>query len=348
MRHRQNTQGPLAAGNSRSRRVLLQHAGRVGLTAGLLTLAGPLRHISAQPALTQASPPPDGSAPIRFRLGALTMTLVSDGVGTFPNPPHLLFANAPEDELARSLKEHQAPEPWTEWVSPFTPLLIEAGAQRILVDTGIGASIGPTAGKLTARLAAVDVDPEEITMVLLSHGHPDHIGGLTDLSGRRAFPNARHLMSRTEWALWSDPTRIKAHVPASDFRDLMLMVAATNLPAICSDIELFDAGDEVAPGIVAIAAPGHSPGHTVFSINSEDQRLYYGADTVLHPIHLEHPDWLTVFDTTPEPTVTTRHRVLSQIAAEGVLMTAYHIPSSGVGHVISDGDAWRWESATPR
>lgn len=97
-----------------------------------------------------------------------------------------------------------------------------------------------------------------------------------------------------------------------------------------------------------MAAPGHTPGHLVVEIASQGERLLYGADTVLHPIHLERPDWLTVFDTHAEPTVGTRRRILGMAAEAGVVMSGYHLPAPGLGRVVAEGEAWRWEPVASR
>jgi glyoxylase-like metal-dependent hydrolase (beta-lactamase superfamily II) len=326
-----------------SRRTLLRRTGAAGMATAAVAAIG-VRPILA--GARQASPVPGEAGSYRFAIGAVTATLVSDGTAAFPNPTGILFTNAPADALAAELREHGAPDPWPEWITPFTPLLIETGRQRVLIDTGFGGSVAPTAGRLPETLRAVGVPPEEIDLVVLSHGHPDHIGGATDGAGTPAFPNARYAMSRADWEFWTDEARVTAHVAPGDFRDLMLAFAATHLPPLRDRIDLLADGDEIVPGLRVIAAPGHTPGHLVIDVASGGERLLYGADTVLHPIHLEHPDWLTVFDTHPEPTTGTRGRILDLAAREDALMTAYHVPFPGLGRVVAEGEAWRWEAVT--
>lgn len=327
-----------------SRRTLLGQAGAGGVA--LATLGGMPAGIEAQATPLPGTQAPDESHVYRLTVGAIACTLVSDGTATFPNPPQLLFSNAPADALAAELREYGAPDPWPEWTTPFTPMLVENGGHRVLIDTGFGSSVSPMAGQLTASLKAAGVGAEEIDTVVLSHGHPDHIGGATDGAGNPAFPNARYVMARVDWDFWTDDAQIMEHVPDPGLQELMLGFAHTHLPPLGDRIELIELmedGAEIAPGVRAIAAPGHSPGHLILEITSGDERLLYGADTVLHPIHMEHPDWLTVFDIHPEPTTSTRRRILDLAVRDRVLMASYHFPFPGLGRVTPEGDVWRWE-----
>lgn len=331
-----------------SRRRLLRGVGGFG---AVLTVGGALHaatrgeaQFAGQSATPAASPVASGRTH-PFKVGAFDLLAVSDGTASFPDPTQILFAGAPVDEVANELRELGTPDPWTEWVTPFTPVLVQTGQERVLIDTGIGPAIGPTAGLLQNNLRTAGIAPESIDIVVLTHGHPDHIGGAVGVEGAPAFPNARYLMSRADWEFWTNVAEVEAHIPASDLRDLQLGVAMATLPALRDRIELIEDGAEIVPGVVAIAAPGHSPGHLVLEIGKGPDRLLYGADTVLHPLHLEHPDWLTVFDTHPEPTVSTRRRILDLAASDGLLMTAYHMPFPGLGRVEVSGDTWRWAPA---
>ena len=138
-----------------------------------------------------------------FKLGSFECIVVSDGFFTYPHPAQIFFVNASQEDLARVLREHGLdPEQWQEYVSPYPSLFINTGQHRVLVDTGAG-DMAPTTGNLMSHLHAEGIAPEDIDVVILTHGHPDHIGGNVDSEGKPAFPNARYVMWKAEWDFWT-------------------------------------------------------------------------------------------------------------------------------------------------
>jgi glyoxylase-like metal-dependent hydrolase (beta-lactamase superfamily II) len=281
-----------------------------------------------------------------FKLGAFGCIAVSDGTLTytppiFPPPTTLLFSNAPRADLERTLRQHNIePEHWAEWISPYICLLVNTGEHRVLVDTGAD-GLDQNTGKLLQNLQAEGISPEDIDMVILTHCHPDHIGGNTLDNGELAFPNARFAMWKDEWDFWTSKEaeeKLDEHV-----REVLLSVARKNLPPIQERLELIEREREILPGIHAIAAPGHTPGHMALVISSGGDQLLCISDVVLHPIHLEHPDWCAVVDFAPGQVAATRRRVLNRAAAEKALVLAFHFPFPGLGHIVQKGEAWQWQ-----
>ena len=281
----------------------------------------------------------------RFETGKIECMAVSDGTltygpPTFPPPTTLLFANAPRDRLEEVLLEHDLqPDQWAEWTSSYICLVVNTGDQLVLVDTGAG-PLAPTTGRLLQNLQAEGIAPTDIDVVILTHGHPDHIAGNTDAEGKLTFPNAQYVMWKDEWDFWTSEQleqRLDEHV-----REVLLRFARANLPPIQAKIDLFDREKEIVPGIRAVAAPGHTPGHMTLDISSEGAQLLCIADLVLHPLHLEHPEWNAVFDFFPEQTVATRRRLLDWAATRKALVLAFHFPFPGLGHVIQKGKGWQW------
>ena len=282
----------------------------------------------------------------RFKVGDFQCIAVSDGTHTyapptFPPPAIFLFTNAPREQLGQTLGEHNLdPEQWTEWVSPYICLVVNTGEHQVLVDTGAG-SLAPTTGKLVQNLKAVGITPEDIDTIIITHGHPDHIGGNTDTEGKPAFPNARYVMWQDEWDFWTSEqaeTKLDEHV-----RDVLLSYARKNLPPIQSRFHLVNRETEILPGIKAIAAAGHTPGHMALAVSSEGEQLLCVSDVVLHPIHLEQPEWYAAVDFDPKQVQATRRRILKRAAVEKALVLGFHFPFPGLGHVSQSGDTWRWQ-----
>jgi len=283
----------------------------------------------------------------RFKIGTFECMAVSDGTHTyapptFPPPAALLFANAPKEQLVEALRGHNLqPARWAEWVSPYICLVINTGEHLVLVDTGAG-GLAPSTGRLLQNLRAEGVAPEDIDMVILTHGHPDHTGGNTDAEGKLAFRRARYVMWKDEWDFWilgEAEARLDEHI-----RQVLLGFAQKNLPPIQDRLDLVDQEAEIAPGIRAVPAPGHTPGHMALAISSGGEQLLCISDVVLHPVHLEHPEWYAAVDFSPERVVSTRRRLLNKAAAEKTLVLAFHFPFPGVGHVVRKGDGWQWQS----
>lgn len=281
-----------------------------------------------------------------FKVGNIKCTAVSDGTltytpPTFPPPAALLFANAPKEHLEQVLREHDLQlEQWAEWISPYICLVVNTGEHQVLVDTGAD-GLSPNTGRLLHNLQAAGIAPQDIDMVILTHGHPDHIGGNTDVEGKPAFPNARYFMRKDEWDFWTSgeaALKLDEHV-----KEVLLGFAHKNLPPIQDRIDLVDHETEIVLGVRAVAAPGHTPGHMALAISSVGEQLLCISDAVLHPIHLEHPEWCAVVDSSPEQVVSTRHRLLNQAAAEKALVLAFHFPFPGLGHIIQKGQAWQWQ-----
>ena len=274
----------------------------------------------------------------RFKIGAFECIAVSDG--TFAYALDSFVANAPVERFEQELRNHNLPT--NEVISPYTCLLVNTGKNRLLVDTGAG--FAPTNGKLIDNLAAIGVAAADIDTIVLTHGHADHIGGASDSAGAPLFPNARYVMWQSEWEFWNQEHPDLAAMPVDDhLRHLLIDFAHAKLPPIRSQIELIDREIEIVPGIYAIPAPGHTPGHMALLISSGNQQLLHMADTVLHPILMEHPEWRPSFDLMPDQAAATKRGLLDRAAADQLLALAFHFPFPGLGRVLPKGDAWQWQ-----
>jgi len=284
-----------------------------------------------------ATPPAVKQTPgvYRYRIGALELTALYDGIWYRPITDTFI-RNAPFAEVESALADAFMPS--DRLATPFTTLIVNTGKKVILVDTGTGGQIAPSAGALRDNLAAAGFDPKAVDAIVISHFHPDHINGIKDRDNDIVFPNAEIMVPEAEWKFWMDDANLNS-APAD------LKLTFRNQRRIFSDIARrvtrFAPGAEVAPGIVTLAAPGHTPGHTVFALHSGDQSLLVLGDTAQHPaVFARHPDWQAAFDIDGSAAVATRKNLFDRAAADRMLVTGYHFPFPACGHLIKTASGY--------
>jgi glyoxylase-like metal-dependent hydrolase (beta-lactamase superfamily II) len=269
-----------------------------------------------------------------LRVGDITCTIIRDGTASYP--AELVFTGA-DDQLMRAGLGQRLSDT-DEVISHYDCALLETPTSRILIDTGLGllAEVnGTPAGRLLASLADAGYRPEDIDVVLLSHAHPDHIGGLLT-EGRPTFSRARHVMSSVEWYHWTAEASLAA------MPEMMAAPARALLPPLdaAGCVDLIDGDSEVVPGVHLLPAPGHTPGHCVVGVTSAGASLVLLADAIIDELQFSHPEWTSAFDQLPEQTVATRDRLLSDAAASGSHLMAYHIGAFGQVELTPTGYAW--------
>lgn len=285
-----------------------------------------------------------GDSIFRFSVGDFACAIVNDGTYTYHDLDKVMCENAPREQLAAALQEHGIElESWTEYVSPYPSLVVDTGTHRVLVDTGMGPRV-PTTDKLAANLAAADFPLASFDVVVLSHVHPDHVGGNLDQAGRVAYPNARFVLWGREWDFWCNEPDLSG-LRDDRFTPMMLDTARTYLPPIAPQVELLALEDrevEIVRGLTAVAAPGHTPGHLAVVVASGGEALLAVADAFLLPIHIAHPEWVAAVDLLVDETVATRRQLLQRAASEEMLVFAPHFPFPSLGHVAAQESGWRW------
>jgi len=265
------------------------------------------------------------------RLGDAVITAVNDGM--FEGMTALM-TNIEAADAEALLSSTFRPLPPRLTVNTF---LLTMGGKRILVDTGCAASFGPTVGAMLANLAAMGVAPETIATVLLTHGHPDHVNGLLDAAGAGVFPNAELLVSANEIAFWQDDA-IMAAAP-DDFKAYFAGARAA-FAAYAPRTRLIADG-EVLPGITAIPAYGHTPGHTAYMVQLGGESLLIWGDVVHIPgVQFARPGVGLVFDTDGPAAIATRGRLMDMAATDKLLVAGMHLDFPVFGHVVRQGTGY--------
>lgn len=274
-----------------------------------------------------------------FALGDFKCVSISDG--TQPIDAETLptfFAGASAVDLARALRKHKMPP--DHFDLQCSPLLIDTGDQRILIDSGGGSVFHSHLGKVIPGLAAARYQPSDIDIIVLTHGHLDHICGGVDGDGALVFPRAKQLMARGEWEYWTAETDAMA-MGEQFVEDVRF--AQECLRAMQAQIQLIEPGAEVAPGIRTIPTPGHTRDHLSVAVTSGGENLLCVADTMDLPIHIEQTTWHPAWDLQPDLGMRSRRMLLRRAAEENALIHAFHFPFPGVGAVRAAGDGWRFE-----
>lgn len=267
-----------------------------------------------------------------LRVGQFVVTTMMDA---FIQGELALITTINEDSVAELHAASHRPTPPKITLNAY---LIRSDDRTILVDTGLGVMAGDTTPLLQQNLATAGVVPEEIDTVLLTHVHPDHVGGLIDADDRPVFTNARIYVPGGELDFWMGEPPINA----SD-RLKQQFAGAVRVLTACDDrIERLDDID-VLPGIIRIPLPGHTPDHSGYLIESQGDTLLLWADIVHMPqIQFPRPDACVAFDVDPDLAAKTRRDLFAELAASGEMFAGHHLDFPGIGHIARDRDGYRF------
>jgi glyoxylase-like metal-dependent hydrolase (beta-lactamase superfamily II) len=216
--------------------------------------------------------------------------------------------------------------------------LLNLSDRLVLVDGGCGTNMGPTLGRLAGNLALVGVKPEDIDTVLVTHLHPDHVGGLVDGAGQAVFRKAELVVHQADASYWGDD-KVLAEAPEGQEKQFVLLSRAT-LAAYRDRTRMVTSG-EVVPGVTAVPAPGHTPGHTGWLVASGGDALLIWGDIVHLPgIQFAHPEAGMAFDVDGAQAIATRKRIMDMAATDRLRVTGMHLDFPGFGHVVRAGGAY--------
>lgn len=271
----------------------------------------------------------------KFKVGDMEVTTISDGVWLKPHDPAFI-KNVTVEETKAALTAGGMPD--DKVTIPFTVTLVKTGGKTIMFDAGTGAQMAPTAGKLAANMAAAGVDPKKIDTIVVTHFHPDHIFGLmAKETNAQVYPNAEIIVPNAEYAYWTDPGTL-AKLPEN--RQGLAKRIQMTLPK-WANLKRIEDGAEVAPGVVAISAPGHTPGHTTYLLGSGKDQLLVLADTSNIPaLFARNPGWHVIFDADPQMAEANRRRMFDRAIADEAIITGYHFGMPGAGRIKKDGNGY--------
>ena len=269
-------------------------------------------------------------------IGGATLTTVSDGSLVLPGS--FVFDAMPQADLGTVLSDLGIDR---ERLTPECNLaLYQDGENTVLFDVGSGPDFMPSAGMIADSLDAVGLALEDITHVVFTHAHPDHIWGLLDDFDEPAFPEATYFMGRAEWDYWWNPETVKT---IGEARAAFAVGAKRRMEAIEDAVTLFDDGDEVLPGIAAISSYGHTPGHMAFEVRAGSEGALVVGDAIgNHHVALARPDWESGADQDAARAVATRKMLLDRLSTEQMPVVGFHLPDGGLGRIEAAETGFRF------
>jgi glyoxylase-like metal-dependent hydrolase (beta-lactamase superfamily II) len=320
-----------------TRRSVLTRAAAASAATVLTPIATNSPAIAAAPAAGKQAP-----AFYRYKVGSIECTQLADGIAVFPLADGFV-KNVNKEEVSKALEAAYLPaEKMTVF---FNPLVVNAGSKLVVIDTGYGPAQPnqaalpvqrpPLTGHFHDNLAAAGIDRKSVDIVIISHFHPDHVGGLLDASGASAFPNAEISVPAPEAAFWMDDGNMsRAQGPLlAGFKNNRRV-----MDAVSKQLTRYEWNKEVAPGLTSIGTAGHTPGHTSFVVASGDSKVFIQSDVTNNPyLFVRNPGWHIVYDMDGPKAEETRRKFYDMAAAEKALIAGFHFPFPSLGHVEKDG-----------
>jgi glyoxylase-like metal-dependent hydrolase (beta-lactamase superfamily II) len=316
-----------------SRRSALRLLGMGGLAVGGLSVLG------SSLAQAQVVNPVVNPAAIpghyKIKIGSLEVYVLFDGTLTFPAQAYGI--NVPLERIEKLLNANYLPVGPTI-TNALNGLLIKSPQGIVLVDAGAGGKGGPAnGGRMVQNLAALGISPDDVNVVIMSHLHPDHIGGLfvggaATVSSQLVFRKAEHVITKREWDTIQNPSPGSQLRPAQakPFFDTVLRSCTNTLEG---KVRFVTGGDQIIPGVEIVDAPGHTLGHIAVRISSGNEQMIHMVDTVVHHILGFQSDIRILFDEDPVGAAATRAKLFDQVATDRTLVMGYHFPWPGLAHI---------------
>lgn len=298
------------------------------MAVGSLTLA---------PAYAEA-PMSKAAAPGYYRvmLGDFEVTALSDGILILP--VEKLLTNTKPEKTLKALQKYHLSTPTTISVNGY---LINTGSKLILIDTGAATLFGPTAGRLANSLQAAGYTPEQVDEIYITHMHGDHVGGLMN-GAKMVFPNAIVRADQHDADFWLSPVNMDK-APAGSKGAFQGAMASLNPYVEAGKFKAFDGDTELLPGVKAIAARGHTPGHTIYAVESKGQKLMLWGDLMhVAAVQFENPSVTIAFDSDNKAAMAQRLKAYADAAKQGYMVGATHLSFPGLGYLRTEGKGYAW------
>lgn len=310
----------------------------IKLTLPVLALASLNLVALANTAAYAGAPMLKAPAPGYYRtmIGAFEVTAISDG--TVDLPVNQLLTNTTPQAVDAALASNLETSPIETSDNAY---LINTGDKLILVDTGAGALFGPTLGKLLSNIEASGYRADQIDDILVTHMHPDHVGGLAT-GDAAAFPNAKIHVAKADADYWLSEANLDA--APEDQKGFFQGAIASFKPYVeAKQVETFNGPTQFLPGLSAVALPGHTADHTGYLVQSEGQSLLLWGDVVhVAAIQFAHPEITIQFDSDDVEAASERAKLFAEVTDRGYLIGGAHLPFPGLGHVRKQGESYDW------
>ncbi|WP_084860534.1 MBL fold metallo-hydrolase [Salibaculum halophilum] len=272
-------------------------------------------------------------------LGDIRIDTLSDGNLVLPRD--FQFGGLPQDKVTAILERHGITG--NELTPDCNITLMRDGTNTVIFDVGAGPNFMPTAGKLWQALDALGVAPADVTHVVFTHAHPDHLWGLQDDFGDLVFPQAEYMIGRVERDYWLDPATPDT---IGEARLAFAAGAIRYLGALEDRLTVFEDGAEILPGVAARATFGHTPGHMAFELRGGNESVMVLGDCIGNDhVAFARPEWPYGSDQDPELGAQTRTALLDQLASAQMAVVGFHLPYPGIGRAERSGDAYRFVAA---
>jgi glyoxylase-like metal-dependent hydrolase (beta-lactamase superfamily II) len=268
-------------------------------------------------------------------LGSIQIDTLSDGSLILPGD--FILGGMPQDELQAIVTKYGLPT--DQLTPPCNVTLLRDGTNTVLFDVGAGPDFQPTAGKIGEALDAIGLTADDITHVLFTHAHPDHLWGLLDEFDEPVFPNAQLMIGQAEFDYWMNPDTVNT---IGEARTTFAVGAQRRLQTVAETLRFLADGEEPLPGIMARLTPGHTPGHLAYEIGGSTPAMILGDCIGNHHVGFERPDWASGSDQDKDMAAATRVALLDRLAAEKHAIIGYHLPNGGIGRAEQADTGYRF------